>query len=101
MDIATAEPAAIPHKWSTLLLLSLAEFVGMAVWFSASAVVLALTSAWSLTESMRAWLTMSVQIGFLAGAFDCALLNQRRCLPRTNRSPSGHSACRSGDFLTR
>ena len=31
-------------KWRTLLLLSLAELLGMAVWFSASAVVPALTS---------------------------------------------------------
>jgi MFS family permease len=47
----------------------------MATWFSASAVVPALTEAWALDESGRAWLTMSVQIGFVAGAFGAALLN--------------------------
>ncbi len=62
-------------KWPTLLLLALAELLGMAVWFSASAVVPALTSAWDLNDSGRAWLTMSVQIGFVAGAFGSALLN--------------------------
>jgi len=62
-------------KWRTLLLLSLAELLGMAVWFSASAVVPALTSAWGLNDSGRAWLTMSVQIGFVVGAFGSAVLN--------------------------
>lgn len=62
-------------KWPTLLLLALAELLGMAVWFSASAVVPALTSAWGLSDAGRAWLTMSVQVGFVAGAFGSALLN--------------------------
>ena len=62
-------------KWPTLLLLALAELLGMSVWFSASAVVPALTSAWDLNDAGRAWLTMSVQIGFVAGAFGSALLN--------------------------
>jgi MFS family permease len=65
----------ISHKWRTLLLLALAELLGMAVWFSASAVVPALTAAWDLDDSGRAWLTMSVQIGFVVGAFGSALLN--------------------------
>jgi hypothetical protein len=70
------------NKWRTLLLLSLAELLGMAVWFSASAVVPALTTSsaspnsfWKLDDSGRAWLTMSVQGGFVVGAFGSALLN--------------------------
>lgn len=62
-------------KWRTLLLLALALLLAKGLWFSASAVVPALTAAWGLTESGRAWLTMSVQIGFVAGAFGSALLN--------------------------
>ncbi len=62
-------------KWRTLLLLSLAEMLAMAVWFSASAVVPALTAAWRLDDSGRAWLTMSVQSGFVVGALGSALLN--------------------------
>ena len=57
-----------------LLLLALAELLGMAVWFTASAVVPALTAAWDLHDAGRAWLAMSVQIGFIAGAFGSALL---------------------------
>lgn len=69
------------HKWRTLLLLALAELLGMSVWFSASAVVPALTQAWSLDDSGRAWLTMSVQIGFVVGAFASALFNLSDLIP--------------------
>lgn len=68
-------------KWRTLLLLALAEFLAMSVWFSASAVVPALTDAWGLDDSGRAWLTMSVQIGFVAGALGSAILNLADRLP--------------------
>ena len=75
---------ALPNtkeKWRVLLLLSLAELLGMAVWFSASAVVPTLTDAWTLSEGGRAWLTMSVQIGFVVGALGSAVLNLADRLP--------------------
>jgi MFS family permease len=53
----------------------------MSVWFSASAVVPALTQAWSLDDAGRAWLTMSVQAGFVVGAFGSALLNLSDLIP--------------------
>lgn len=56
-------------KWQVVSLLALAEFLAMSLWFSASAVTPALTTAWNLTSGGAAWLTMSVQIGFVAGAF--------------------------------
>ncbi|HSH03733.1 MAG TPA: MFS transporter [Anaerolineae bacterium] len=62
-------------KWRTLWLLALAELLGMAVWFSASAVVPALTNEWHLSAGGQAWLTMSVQIGFVVGALGSAVLN--------------------------
>jgi MFS family permease len=65
----------VTGKWRTISLLLLAELLGMAVWFSASAVAPALSSAWLLDDSGRAWLTMSVQAGFVAGALASALLN--------------------------
>jgi MFS family permease len=68
-------------KWRTILLLSIAELLGMAVWFSASAVVSSLAQAWSLDDSGRAWLTMSVQAGFVIGAFGSALLNLSDIIP--------------------
>lgn len=72
---------AIPHKWRTLLLLSLAELLAMVVWFSASAVVPALTNVWGLDDSGKAWLTMSVQIGFVVGAFGSAVLTLADRIP--------------------
>lgn len=68
-------------KWRTILLLSIAELLGMAVWFSASAVVASLASAWSLDDSGRAWLTMSVQGGFVIGALISSLLNLSDIIP--------------------
>lgn len=67
--------AEIPGKWRTLLLLAVAELLAMATWFSASAVVPGLTNEWNLDGGEQAWLTMSVQIGFVCGAFGSALLN--------------------------
>jgi MFS family permease len=68
-------------KWRTIVLLSIAELLGMAVWFSASAVVSSLAKAWSLNDSGRAWLTMSVQAGFVIGVLISALLNLSDIVP--------------------
>lgn len=62
-------------KWTTIWLLLIAELLSMGVWFSASAVAPALSAAWSLDDSGRAWLTMSVQGGFVLGALVSAVLN--------------------------
>lgn len=47
----------------------------MALWFSATSITRALEVEWQLSDSGKAWLTMSVQIGFVVGAFLIALLN--------------------------
>jgi len=47
----------------------------MSLWFSGSAVVPALTREWHLSESAANWLTLSVQLGFVAGTLLSALLN--------------------------
>ena len=62
-------------KWKVLLLLSLAELLAMGTWFSASAVVPELSLAWDLNDAGRAWLTMSVQAGFVIGSVASAFLN--------------------------
>ena len=72
---------SVEYKWRTLLILALAELLGMAVWFSASAVVPALTEVWGLTDNGRSWLTMSVQIGFVVGALGSAILNLADRIP--------------------
>ncbi|MAF09043.1 MFS transporter [Candidatus Poribacteria bacterium] len=60
-------------KWRALAFLSVAELLAMGLWFSASAVMPALAEEWALDASGQAWLTMSVQIGFVTGAFVSAL----------------------------
>ncbi len=79
----TTKALALPieNKWRTMLLLALAELFGMAVWFSASAVVPLLTSVWNLDDSGRAMLTISVQGGFVAGALGSAVLSLPDRLP--------------------
>ena len=49
--------------------LALAELRGMTLWFSATAVVPTLEEEWDLSTASTAWLTISVQIGFVAGTF--------------------------------
>ena len=69
------------EKWRTIILLSFSVLFSMAVYFSASAVVPALTKLWSLDDSGRAWLTMSVQLGFVVGSVISALTNLSDLLP--------------------
>lgn len=69
------------HKWRVLLLLALAELLAMATWFSASAVIPALTEVWALDDGGQAWLTMTVQIGFVVGALGSAIFNLADRIP--------------------
>jgi MFS family permease len=64
-----------PARWRALALLSMAELLGLSLWFSAAAVLPALRSEWSLNESAASWLTIAVQLGFVCGALLSALLN--------------------------
>jgi MFS family permease len=57
-----------------LAILATAELLAMAPWFSASAVAPTLTRVWQLTPAGTAWLTISVQLGFVAGALISAVL---------------------------
>ncbi len=62
-------------RWRALVLLSTAELLGMSLWFSAAAVAPALKLEWHLNESSAGWLTIAVQLGFVAGTLISALLN--------------------------
>jgi MFS family permease len=68
------EPAAGERR-RVLVLLAVAELFGMAMWFSASAVMPSITAEWGLTETSAAWFTLAVQLGFVAGTLASALLN--------------------------
>jgi MFS family permease len=55
--------------------LSLAMFLGMTLWFSATAANAAIVAEFRLTSAEAAWLTMAVQGGFVIGTLVSALLN--------------------------
>jgi MFS family permease len=58
-----------------LTVLSLALVLSMTTWFSATAVVPQLREEWDLGGSGSAWLTIAVQLGFVAGALLSSLGN--------------------------
>ena len=78
MEQTMQQPDALPvpeTKRQQIWLLVVAEFLAMTLWFSASTVIPQLSLTWQLTESQESWMTMSVQMGFVAGALISALLN--------------------------
>jgi len=68
MTDITRELDSASRKWGMIGLLSLAEFLAMTVWFSASSVVSDLSALMQLDAAGQSWLTMTVQIGFVVGA---------------------------------
>lgn len=77
---ATVQDSA-PERWRILALLAVAELLGMALWFSASAVSAQLATQWTLSPTQTAWLTTIVQLGFVAGTATSAVLNLADVVP--------------------
>jgi MFS family permease len=67
--------AQTPGRWRALTLLAAAELLGMALWFSGSAVVPALDREWNLSDEQVSWIAIAVQLGFVAGTLLSATLN--------------------------
>lgn len=76
-------PAADTHpaRWRTLALLSVAELLGMSLWFAASATSAQYRALWGLTPSEAGWLTTIVNLGFVAGTALSAMLNLADVVP--------------------
>ena len=68
-------------RWRALGLLSLAELLALSLWFSASAVLPALSREWALGDAGRAGLTIAVQAGFIVGTLAAALTNLPDVVP--------------------
>ncbi len=64
-----------------LLVVSLSQVTGMSVWFTASALGPMLREAWNLSQSQVAWLTTTVQFGFVAGTALAVLFNLPDLIP--------------------
>ncbi len=58
-----------------LAVVSMAQFLGMTLWFSATAVTPLLARDFDIPAGQVAWLTMAVQAGFVAGTLVSALGN--------------------------
>jgi MFS family permease len=78
--LATPEPSASGRR-NALAKLSVALVLAMSTWFSATAVIAQLREEWGLSDSYAAWLTISVQLGFVAGAVVSSLFNLADVLP--------------------
>jgi MFS family permease len=65
----------VAERWRQLALLSLAELLALSLWFSAAAVLPALSREWGLGDGGRAGLTVAVQAGFIVGTLAAALGN--------------------------
>src|SRR5688572_21070949 len=61
--------------WQMLGALAVAEFLGMTLWFSATAVTPVLVDEFRMSPSEAAWLTMAVQAGFVVGTLGSAIVN--------------------------
>ena len=74
-------PSGVNARWAALGWLALTTLLSMSAWFSGTAVVRPLTLEWSLSSGQAAWLTIAVQLGFVAGALVAALTNLLDILP--------------------
>ena len=61
--------------------LTVALLLGMSPWFSATAVIPQLREEWELSSTAAAWLTIAVQLGFVAGALLSSAGNVADVLP--------------------
>lgn len=64
-----------------LALIALVQVLGLALWFSASAVAPALRVEWGLSRQGGIWLAAAVQLGFASGAVVSAVLNLADRIP--------------------
>jgi MFS family permease len=74
IDAAVTDPEG-KRRWYILILLAMAELMGMSLWFTASAVSSQLQILWNLDSGQVGWLTTAVQVGFVVGTAAAAVLN--------------------------
>src|SRR5215467_5738052 len=68
-------PTRSASAGAQLAWLSLATFLGMTVWFSATAANAPIVAEFRLSSAETAWLTMAVQGGFVVGTLVSAIFN--------------------------
>jgi len=80
-ELPLASAGAAAGAWRMLVILAVAELLGMSLWFTASAVTAQLAPRWGLGTSETAWLTGIVQLGFVCGTAIAAILNLSDVIP--------------------
>ncbi len=65
----------MPSAKQVLWVTSIAELLAMSLWFSGTAVLPQLARQWHAGLDVTAWLTIAVQLGFVAGALLSAVFN--------------------------
>jgi MFS family permease len=73
--ILSHDTETTPGAWTQLVVIAAAVFLGMTLWFSATAVTPALARDLRLGATEASWLTMAVQAGFVAGTLVAAFIN--------------------------
>lgn len=68
-------------RWRMLALLSVAEVLGMSVWFGATAVAPLLGERWGMAQADGGWLSTAVQLGFVVGTAMAGVLNLADVVP--------------------
>jgi MFS family permease len=72
---AVPEADGHPARWRALVILCVAQLLGMAPWFVGNAVAPQLGVGWGLDAGEVGWLTSAVQLGFVVGTAVSAILN--------------------------
>lgn len=78
---AGTAPADARGRWRALCLLALALVLTMSPWFSATVVLPQLRALHGFGDSVGAWLTISVQLGFVLGAVGSAAMGLADRMP--------------------
>ncbi|MGB9103513.1 MAG: MFS transporter [Terriglobales bacterium] len=65
----------LPGARKALAIVALAELLAKSLWFSGTAVIPQLSHEWHAGLSLTSWLTLTVQLGFVAGALLLAVTN--------------------------
>ncbi len=73
--LAPIDSEYLRGKTRNLVALAAATLLAMTLWFSGSAVVPQLGAEWLLSPTQKSWMTLSVQVGFVAGALVSSLTN--------------------------
>jgi MFS family permease len=68
-------------RWRILVLLAVAESLGMSLWFVGNALAAPLRAGWGLAAGDTGWLTSTVQLGFVAGTAVAAITSLSDQLP--------------------